>query len=260
MSGWLNRTVMAAVLLLTAGLAAPAGAGEGLGADPLAAALALYVDGRFLEAAEAGEALATADGLAFAARANSAYAILFDSRRDRTKRFARSLDLADRARALDPDHLEGHQQAINALGNMARGKGRIVSYFNGYPSRARALLDRVLALAPDNEWSHALFGAWHAEIVGLAPAFMARSYGASEKAAENHYLRAILIAPDNPVLRSEFAAALLVMRRRSNRIRAIGLLQEALALEPRDAFERLMMQRARQRLATLSPSGKRPRR
>ncbi len=251
---------VAAVLLLTAGFAAPAWAEDKLATGELAAAWAHYVDGRFLEAADAAEALATADGLGFAARANSAHAILFDNRRERIKRFERSLDLANRARALDPDHIEGHQQAVNALGNIARGKGRIIAYFGGYARRARALLDRVLALEPDNEWTHALLGAWHAEIVGLAPAFMARSYGADEKAAENHFLRAILIAPDNPLFRSEFAEALLVMSRRTNRIRAIGLMQEALALEPRDAFERMTLLKVRQRLAELSPSGKRPRR
>lgn len=145
-----------------------------------------------------------------------------------------------------PGHANAHYVHAYALGRLSQRISIVKALAAGHAGRVRASLDRTLALEPKHAEAHVALGAYHAEIVGKVGGIAAGlTYGASKAKALEHFEQALALAPDEPVVRVEYAAGLRLLDPRGSRARAEALEREAAALEPRDAMERLDVERAR---------------
>lgn len=212
----------------------------------------LYDEGHFLDAADQGAQLGTVGALVLAARSLVAHGAFVAKPGEQVPFFQRALDLSSRVLELDPDNLEGHLQTVNALGHISRVEGHVESHFKGYAKIAKKHLKRAKKIGPDNAWTHALYGAWHAEIAVHAPKFIAFAYyGASKKRALRFFERSIDLDPENPVLLAEYGNAILMIDWQGNRGKARELYEKSLAIAPKNAFERLVHERTRRSLELL---------
>jgi len=231
------------LLLLVAG---PARAENGLDH-----ALNLFKQGDFVAAADAAEILGTADGDALAARALLAEGAY----RARGEVAETLLDraLADSAAALekDPYHFEALLQRVIALGYDARRMGIWRAHDAGVGKQTKKLIDRALSVDDRQPWGWVVLGGWNAEVLADGGLFGRLLYGVSEDAAIESYEKAVAIAPDDPVLRVEFARALLRLGIRSHGDDARQQLETASTLPARNAFEALLKEQGAELLAAL---------
>lgn len=145
-----------------------------------------------------------------------------------------------------PDHANAHYMHAFVLGRLSQRISIVKALAAGHATRVRASLDRTLALEPKHAEAHVALGAYHAEIVGKVGGIAAGlTYGATKAKALEHFEQALKLAPEAPIVRVEYAAALRLLDPRGGRARAETLEREAAALEPRDAMERLDVERAR---------------
>ena len=93
------------------------------------------------------------------------------------------------------------------------------------------------------------FGLWHAEIVAKGVGWL---YGANEGASINFFEKAIAIEPKIIIHRVEYAHGMLLINRDKYKAAAKSQLELAIKLEPRDAADKLDLERAKRDLAELN--------
>ena len=243
----LTTTPIAAALFAAGFLVATAGAQ----AQSLAEAEAAFHDGRFLEAADLGEAIDTSDALAMAVAALAIQGYYLADDGDKQPLFKRGMALAERAVALDGGNAWAYFQTSHAMGRYAQTLGVFEALEEGYAGRIHDALDAALALDPDMVQAHLSLGAWNAEIVASAGFIMANIlYGASEEDALAHYERAYALAPDDSTVNLEFAIGLVTLDDDYVE-RARSLFAHAVELPVEDAYGRIVRAQAEARLAAL---------
>jgi tetratricopeptide (TPR) repeat protein len=232
------------VLLLVLGLAAPAH-----GQD-MAEAHALYDRGVMLKAAELARGFGTADGYALASQSTLVAAVYQRPGHDHALLQQAAAD-ARAALALDPDHVAALLQLALALGYMA-DQDPIGAHFDGTADEGKALLDRALALAPDNAWAHGMLGVWHLRLVKYAGPLLAQSlYDASLDRGREQCAEAATLAPDDLAMR--FGCAISLMEAQPGRYtgQAVEVLDTVVRLPAKDAAAALVQAEARRRLAAI---------
>jgi hypothetical protein len=231
--------VCAALLLLSAGARAAD--------DP---AQSLYIAGKYQDAESAGMAQGDAAGYAIAARSTLAAEAMRPS--PCLDCLKRAESEARRAIALDPKLPDGHLFLAVALGYQARIAGPISARLNDLPGQAKSHLDAALAGAPDNGWALAALGGWNIEIVRGGGATLARwFYGASLAEGLADFAKAFAAAPDNLVLRYQYALVLSGFDVTDYRGQIADALTRAIAAKPGTAFETFAQTRARELLTAL---------
>lgn len=231
------------IFLVSVGLALPA-----LGND-YETALALYKEGKFLEAADAGEAVGTSDSLALAASALAIHGYYIAAEDDKQALFERGVDDAIRATELDPENSEAFLQISHTKGRYAQTIGVMEAMSEGYAEQIKEALDTAIALDSSNHNAHISLAAWHAEIV--AAGFMARTlYGASEDEALANYKRALELAPDASNAHLEYAVGLMTIDE-DNAAEARTHLRRAIELPAEDAYAKIVRAEAEEMLAEL---------
>ena len=237
-----------AVRIYLAGLLLSAGVAQ---ADPLEAARAAYGDGRFLEAAELAEAVGTSDGYALATDCVAKHGFHVAADDEKAALFERAMQLADEALRLDPDNPEALLQTAHAVGRYSEDMRPMKALREGYPRQVRESLEQALALDPNMVGATVSLGGWHAAVVGRAGGFVARMLGATRKKANAYFERGLELGPDMKEAYFEYANGLLAMNPKRNRERARELLAQGLELPAKDAFERILHEKAAERLAGL---------
>jgi hypothetical protein len=208
------------------------------------AALALFTAGKYQDAAAAGIAQNDAAGFALAARAGLAAETMSDA--PCLSCLKRIEGEARRAIAIDPKLADGHIYLAVSLGYEARIVGLISARLNGYPEQAKINLDAALAADPDNAWALAASGGWNIEIVRGGGATLARwFYGASLEKGLDDFAKAFAAAPDNPVLRYQYALSLGGFDVETYRGQVEDALARAIAAKPQSAYEKFTQVRAR---------------
>ncbi len=210
--------------------------------DGFEAALALYTDGKFYEAADLAETLGTVDGDALAARALLAEAAYRAKGAEADTALARALEISERAVDAQPDHFEALLQRVIALGYKSRQMGNWPAHNAGLGHETKALIERAIAADPNQAWGWVVRGGWNAEVLDGGGLIARMIYGVSRDAVVTSYERAIAIDPENPILYVEYARALLRLSIRRNLEEAQRYLETANALTPRDALEGLIQQ------------------
>ncbi len=221
------------------------------GAQSIEAARAAYAEGRFMEAASLARTLGTSEGHALAADSLAIHGYYMAPDSEKEGLFRRAEESARKAVRLDAANPEAHLQLAHAMGRQAQVVGALKALKEGYATRVRDAIEEALRLDPKMAAAHVSLGAWHAGAVGAGGFFAGLLYGADEEKALAHFERALALAPRDKVAHFEYALGLLSLDADENRAKARGLLKRAIRLPPKDAFERLVHQKAVERLAAL---------
>lgn len=205
-------------------------------------ALRLFRSGDYEAAAETAAAAGGADNLALAARALNAKAYLQTDDDAANETAKRALAYAEDAAKADPRLIEGHLQAALSLAQRGARTAAWKAFFLGLASRARENLDAALALDPENAWALSSSGAWHLEVSRRGGE---GRYGADSETGYGQFMKARAAAPENLAIAYECALRLLAYDDAAWRRDGLAALDAALALSPRDAFEKGLQEKAR---------------
>lgn len=247
-------TPLRPVRCLVCGAIAMALAAATAHAQSIEDARAAFREGRFLEAAELGEAEGTSDGYALAAQSLAVYGHYAAPEEDRNAVLDRAVELGEAATGADPANAEAHFQAAHALGRHALSIGRLSALREGLAGRIRDFLDAALAIRPDFADAHVALGSWHADIAdaGRIARWM---FGGDREEAIIHFERALELAPDSKVVLLEYGLRLPELDRDGGGERAREMLSRAVELPAQDAYGEFIHGDVVEALASLDAAG-----
>ena len=219
-------------------------------ADPLAEAQAAYAEGRFLEAAELAQAVNSAESYVLASECLERHATFRAQGADRQALYERAAQLGEQAIGLDGSNALAHLQAAQALGLYAETLGPLRA--GGHVRKVREGMEKALELDPNLAEAIYSLGSWHAGVVIGAGGLIARiTHGATARKAIAYYDQALERAPDMKEGLYEAAHRLLAINPKRHRQRAREWLNRAIAVPPKNAVDRILHQKAVERLAEL---------
>ena len=206
----------------------------------------LFHQGKFAEAVEAGLAAGGA-GVTAANKAQAIYASGVETKD--AARVALLEEVMERAQAqakAEPKNANAHYLFAYAAGRYSQRISVAKALAQGYGGRIRAALEAALKLQPKHADAHIAMGAWHAEILDKVGALVGGlTYGAKKDAGEEHFRKALKLAPDSPIAHVEMANGLVMIHGKKAVEEASRLYARAADIEPRDAMERLDVEAAR---------------
>ncbi len=209
----------------------------------------LFHQGKFAEAVERGLAAGGA-GVTAANKAQAIYANGVEKKE--TAKIALFEEVMKRAEAqarAEPKNANAHYLYAYAAGRYSQRISVAKALAQGYGGKIRAALETVLKLQPKHAEAHIAMGASHAEIIDKVGALVGGlTYGADRKAGEQHFLKALALAPDSPIARIEMANGVVMMHGKKMVEEAGRLYAEAAKLDPRDAMEKLDVEAAKAEL------------
>lgn len=208
-----------------------------------------YHRGAFAEAVALGLAAGGA-GITVANKAQSIYANALEKKAAvRLALFQESMERAEAQAAAEPRNANAHYQFAYAAGRYSQGISVAKALAQGFGGRIRAALEATLKLAPKHAEAHVAMGTFHAEVIDKVGALVGGlTYGARKEAGEEHFRKALKLAPDSPIAHVEYANGLVMMHGRKALAEASALYAKAAAFEPRDAMERIDVEAARAEL------------
>lgn len=224
-----------------------AGAALIAAAPAFADSASLFRDGRFTEAAAAGQREATPAGEVIAARSLLAVAAYRTTDKDR------ALALIDQA-----GKLAGAAQAANPRDTGALLQQAIATGYRAKLKRdpdagkaARRMMEQARTQEPGNALAWASLGGWHGETVATLSAFLAATIMGAKKAdCIANFDKALALDPRSATYPIFYAQTLLAMDT-DNAPRAKDLLTRALSLPTRDGYDALLKAQARELLPVL---------
>jgi hypothetical protein len=208
-----------------------------------------YHRGAFGEAVALGLEAGGA-GITVANKARSIYANSLEKKEAaRLALLEESMAQAEAQIVGDGKNANAHYQFAYAAGRYSQGISVAKALAQGLGGRVRAALEATLKLAPRHAEAHTAMGTYHAEIIDKVGALVGGlTYGAGKAAGEEHFRKAIKLAPDSPIAHVEFANGLVMMHGKKALADAAALYAKAAALEPKDAMERLDVEAAKAEL------------
>jgi tetratricopeptide (TPR) repeat protein len=202
--------------------------------------------GKFLAAIEHGSGLGPlgASVANKAAAVHTLYAKSFGARE--LAMLQAAVTRGEAAAELLPEYPNAHYLLALALGRYSQRISIVRALTQGLAGRVRAHLERALELEPQHAEAWVALGLYHAEIIAkLGTLAAGLTYGALTDAALECFKRALKLAPISPIVHMEYANGLLLLDAARYREQAHSLYARAAAFEPRDAMERLDVQRAK---------------
>lgn len=226
------RLALAGSLLLVAvGLTAVDASAQSI--DDAASA---YAEGRFVEAADLAEPLGTSEAFALAAKSLAVYAHYEATDEEFDEVIERAMRMGEEAVAADPGNVHAHYQSAHAVGRYAQRVGAWTALRQGLAGKIRDLLDAAIAI--DSDFAEALLalGGWHADI--HAEGRIARMmYGGDREEAIALFERALELEPESKIVLHAYAIRLPRLDEENGVERAREMLEKALGLPVRDAYE-----------------------
>ena len=206
----------------------------------------LFHQGKFGEAVEAGLAAGGA-GVTAANKAQAIYANGVEPKEAaRIGHFEEVMKRAEAQARAEPKNANAHYLFAYAAGRYSQRISVAKALAQGYGGRIRAALEAALKLQPKHADAHIAMGAWHAEILDKVGALVGGlTYGAKKEAGEEHFRKALKLAPDSPIAHVEMANGLVMIHGKKAVEEATRLYARAADIEPRDAMERLDVEAAR---------------
>ncbi len=210
----------------------------------------LYHRGAFAEAHALGLAAGGA-GVTVANKAQSIYANGLEKKAAvRMAFFEEAMERAEAQARAEPRNANAHYQFAYAAGRYSQGISVAKALAQGFGGRIRAALEATLKLAPKHAEAHTALGAYHAEVIDKVGALVGGlTYGAKKDLGEEHFRKAIKLAPDSAIALVEYANGMVMMHGKRAVEEAAALYARAAALEPRDAMEKLDVEAANAELA-----------
>ena len=206
----------------------------------------LFHQGKFAEAVAAGLAAGGA-GITAANKAQAIYANGVEPREEaRIALFEEVMKRAEAQARAEPKNANAHYLYAYAAGRYSQRISVAKALAQGFGGRIRAALDATLALQPKHAEAHIALGAWHAEIIDKVGALVGGlTYGAKRDAGEEHFRKALKLAPESPIACIEMANGLVMLHGKGRVDEAARLYARAAAMKPRDAMEALDVEAAR---------------
>lgn len=212
----------------------------------LASGWALYHSGEFERAAAIGLAHGS-EGMGLANQATAIYANYLEPRE--AVRFLLFRQVAERASAhcdAEPDNAQALYWQAYAVGRGAQGISVARALAQGLRGKVKGALEHLIALQPDHADAHIALAAFHAEVIDKVGALVARmTYGAQADTAIALFERGVKLNPQSASALMEYARGLLMLYGDSQLPQATRLYEQAAALRPADARERLDVELAR---------------
>jgi tetratricopeptide (TPR) repeat protein len=132
-------------------------------------------------------------------------------------------------------NLGRYSQAISVVKALRQGVGGKILHS----------LKEALRIQPKHAEAHTALGMYHAEIIDKVGKLIGgMTYGASERAALEHFRTALDLTPRAPIARIEFGNGLYLLYGDSRLDDVSELYNEAAETEPLDAMERLDVESA----------------
>ena len=190
------------------------------------------------------------DGYAVAHKASCIYATYLE-KNDKKKlaMFEEVAERCERQQAEQPDNPAAWYWQAYALGRYAQGISIVKALAQGIAPKVRASLDKAIKLAPAHADAHIALGTFHTEIIGSVGAMIGGlTYGAKKDEAYKAFNKALALNPDSAIGRIEYANALVTLDGKKKMHDAVKLYEQAAAVEPQDAMERLDVEAAKEEL------------
>jgi tetratricopeptide (TPR) repeat protein len=209
----------------------------------------LFHRGKFGEAMELGLEAGGA-GITVANKAQAIYANGVEPQEAaKIVHFETVMKRAEAQARSEPKNPNAHYLYAYAAGRYSQRISVAKALAQGYGGKIRSALDTALRIEPRHADAHIAMGAYHAEIIDKVGALVGGlTYGAKKEAGEEHFRKALKLAPDSPIAHIEMANGLVLMQGKKMLEEAGKLYSRAAKLVPRDAMEALDVEAARAEL------------
>jgi tetratricopeptide (TPR) repeat protein len=210
----------------------------------------LFHNGEFQRAMEAGLAAGDA-GVTVANKAACIYANHLEKREKmRLAIFQEAAQRAERQAAADPANPAAWYWQAYALGRYSQGISVAKALAQGLGSRVKEALERTIQLQPRHANAYLALGAFHAEVIDKVGTLIGgMTYGAKKETGLKMFREALRLHPHSPIALIEYANGLVMLEGEGRLKEATRLLEQAAALQPLDAMERLDVDLAAAELA-----------
>jgi tetratricopeptide (TPR) repeat protein len=187
--------------------------------------------GDFGQAVDAGLAAGGA-GVNAAAKAQTIYGhYLEKSDKAKLALFEEAAAWADERRGQAPKDANAHYLYAFALGRYGQGISVAKALAQGFGSKIKDALLAALKLAPAHADAHTAYGSYQAEVINKVGGLVAgMTYGAK---------KAVKLNPESAITRIEYANGLILLFGKGRIDDATALYEQAAAMQPQDAMERL---------------------
>jgi tetratricopeptide (TPR) repeat protein len=205
--------------------------------------------GEFQQAVESGLAAGGA-GVNAAVKAQVVYATYLEkSDKAKLELMEEAANLADERRQAAPKDANAHYLYAFALGRYSQGISVAKALAQGYGSKIKEALLTSLKLDGKHADTHTAYGAYQAEVIAKVGGIVAgMTYGAKKDSALEHYEKAIKLFPESAITRIEYGNGLIHLFGKAKIAEATKLYEQAAALKPMDAMERLDVELAKSEL------------
>ena len=205
--------------------------------------------GDFETAAKIGLDMGVA-GYSVAHKATCMYATYLEkSDKKKIATFEEVAERCERQQQEQPDNPAGYYWHAYALGRYAQGISVVKALAQGIAPKVRASIDKTIKLAPKHSDAHIALGAFHSEILNSVGAMIGGlTYGVKKEEGYKAFKKALELNPDSAIGRIEYANALVTLDGKKKMDEAVKLYEEAAAVEPQDAMERLDVEAAKEEL------------
>jgi tetratricopeptide (TPR) repeat protein len=209
----------------------------------------LFHNGEFQQAAEAGLAAGGA-GVTVANKATCIHANYLEKKEKvRLDLFQQVADRAARQAEAEPRNPNAWYWQAYALGRYSQGISVARALAQGLGTRVKEALERTIALQPRHADAHVALGAFHAEVIDKVGSLIGgMTYGAKKDVGLKLFQDALRLNPGSAIAMVEYANGLAMLEGEAAMQEATRLYEQAAAVEPADAMERLDVDLARTEL------------
>jgi tetratricopeptide (TPR) repeat protein len=196
--------------------------------------------GEFAQAVDTGLA-AGGPGINAAVKAQTVYAhYLEKSDKAKLAMFEEAAAWADERRSKAPKDANAHYLYAFALGRYGQGISVAKALAQGFGGKIKDALLSSLKLDAKHADAHTAYGSYQAEVINKVGGLVAgMTYGAKKDAAVDHFEKAVKLNPESAITRIEYANGLILLFGKGRIDDATALYEEAAAMKPMDAMERL---------------------
>jgi tetratricopeptide (TPR) repeat protein len=205
--------------------------------------------GDFAQAVDAGRA-AGGSGINAAVKAQTVYAhYLEKSDKAKLALFEEAAAWADERRGKAAKDANAHYLYAFALGRYGQGISVAKALAQGFGGKIKDALLTALKLDAKHADAYIAYGSYQAEVINKVGGLVAgMTYGAKKDSALDHFTKAVKLNPESAIARIEYANGLILLFGKGRIDEATTLYEEAAAMKPMDAMERLDVELAKAEL------------
>lgn len=212
-------------------------------------AWALFHSGEFQKAVDAG-LKAGGDGLTVANKAACIYANYLEKKeKAKLDLFLEAAQRAEAQAAADPRNANAWYWQAYALGRYSQGISVAKALAQGLGSKVKDALEKAIQLQPRHADAHVALGSFHAEVIDKVGSLIGgMTYGAKRDTGLKMFQEALKIHPHSAIAMIEYANGLVMLEGDKKMKEATRLYEQAAAIKPLDAMERLDVELAKAEL------------